>query len=118
MLETFPLLQHRLKNLGTQLSGGEQQMLAIARALMTTPDLPLLDEPSEGLAPLIVAEIERIVRPLQVENLSSLLVEQNLSFALGVADRVYALSKGQTVFEGTPTDLQAQVEVMHRYLGV
>jgi branched-chain amino acid transport system ATP-binding protein len=118
VLETFPSLQNRLKNLGSQLSGGEQQMLAIARALMTNPDLLLLDEPSEGLAPLIVAEIERIVRQLQAENLSILLVEQNLSFALGVADRVYVLNKGRTVFEGTPADLQAQEEIMRHYLGV
>ncbi len=117
-LETFPPLQARLKNLGSQLSGGEQQMLAIARALMTNPDLLLLDEPSEGLAPLIVTEIGRIIAQLRSERLSILLVEQNLSLALGITDRVYVMSKGRTVFEGTPSDLRAQQEIMHRYLGV
>jgi branched-chain amino acid transport system ATP-binding protein len=118
VLETFPTLQPRLRNLGSQLSGGEQQMLAIARALMTNPDLMLLDEPSEGLAPLIVAEIGRIVGQLREQGFSILLVEQNLSLALGVADRVYVMSKGRTVFEGTPAHLQGQAEIMQRYLGV
>lgn len=118
VLETFPALQARLKNLGSQLSGGEQQMLAIARALMTNPDLLLLDEPSEGLAPLIIAEIKRIIGHLREQGLSILLVEQNLSLALGVADRVYVMSKGRTVFEGTPADLQGQAEILQRYLGV
>lgn len=118
VLETFPALAHRLKNLGSQLSGGEQQMLAIARALMTNPELLLLDEPSEGLAPLIVAEIGRIVTELKGQGLSILLVEQNLGLALGIADRVYVMSKGQIVFEGEPAALQSQPELMHRYLGV
>ncbi len=118
VLATFPPLQARLKNLSAQLSGGEQQMLAIARALMTNPALLLLDEPSEGLAPLIVAEIGRIIGQLKQEGLSILLVEQNLSLALGVADQVYVMNKGQIVFEGTPAELRAQAEVMHRYLGV
>lgn len=118
VLETFPALAGRLKNLGSQLSGGEQQMLAIARALMTNPALLLLDEPSEGLAPLIVAEIGRIVAQIKAQGLSILLVEQNLNLALGVADRVYVMNKGQIVFEGAPAELRAQTEVMHRYLGV
>lgn len=118
VLETFPPLANRIKNLGSQLSGGEQQMLAIARSLMTNPDLLLLDEPSEGLAPLFVAEIGRIVKQLRAKGLSILLVEQNLSLALGVTDRVYVISKGQTVFEGTPTELREQPELMHQYLGV
>jgi branched-chain amino acid transport system ATP-binding protein len=118
VLELFPALANRLKNLGSQLSGGEQQMLAIARALMTNPDLLLLDEPSEGLAPLIVREIGRIIAQLRTDGLSILLVEQNLALALGVADRVYVMSKGHIVFAGTPAELRSQPEVMHRYLGV
>lgn len=118
VLATFPALAARLKNLGSQLSGGEQQMLAIGRALMTNPDLLLLDEPSEGLAPLIVAEIGRIIARLRESSLSILLVEQNLPLALDVTDRVYVLSKGATVYEGTPAELRAQEDVMHRYLGV
>ncbi len=118
VFETFPLLAARLKNLGSQLSGGEQQMLAIARALMTNPHLLLLDEPSEGLAPMIVAEIGRIIRQLGQAGLSILLVEQNLPLALEVADRVYVMSKGRIVFEGTPANLQEQSKVMRRYLGV
>ena len=118
VLVTFPALAARLKNLGSQLSGGEQQMLAIARALMTNPRLLLLDEPSEGLAPLLVAEIRRIIEQLRARRLSILLVEQNLVLALAVADRVYVMNKGQIVFEGTPVELHQQPEVLHRYLGV
>ncbi|MBM4425162.1 MAG: ABC transporter ATP-binding protein [Chloroflexi bacterium] len=118
VLTTFPPLAKRLKNLGSQLSGGEQQMLAVARALMLNPKLLLMDEPSEGLAPLIVAEIGRIVASLRDEGLSVLLVEQNLSLALSLANRVYVLSKGQIVHSGTPNDLQTNEEVKHRYIGV
>ncbi len=118
VLEIFPALSGRLKNCGSQLSGGEQQMLALARALMINPKILLLDEPSEGLAPLIVAEIGRIIGQLQKEGISILVVEQNLSLALGVADRVYVMNKGQIVFAGTPASLQAQEEIMHQYLGV
>ncbi len=118
VLATFPPLGNRLKNLGSQLSGGEQQMLAVARALMMNPKLLLMDEPSEGLAPLIVAEIGRITGALRDEGLSVLLVEQNLSLALHLANRVYVMNKGQIVYSGAPDELQANEEVKHRYLGV
>lgn len=118
VLATFPPLADRLQNLGSQLSGGEQQMLAIARTLMINPHLLLLDEPSEGLAPIIVAEIKRIIGQLRAEGLSILLVEQNLSLALELADRVYVMSKGRIVFEGAPSSLRQQPEVMQRFLGV
>ncbi len=118
VLTIFPPLGQRLKNLGSQLSGGEQQMLAVARALMMNPKLLLMDEPSEGLAPLIVAEIGRITGALRDEGLSVLLVEQNLSLALHLANRVYVMNKGQIVYSGTPDELQFNEEVKHRYLGV
>ena len=117
-LSLFPNLNERLNNYGRQLSGGEQQMLAIARALMTNPELLLLDEPSEGLAPLIVQEISRIVTELKTSGLSILLVEQNLSMALNIVDRVYVMSKGVIAYEGTPADLRAQTDLMDQLLGV
>ena len=114
----FPRLAERQAQAGGTLSGGEQQMLAIGRALLTNGRMLLLDEPSEGLAPLIVREIGRIVRALKDERLSILLVEQNYHLALEVADRVYVMNKGQIVYEGTPTSLGADEEVKRRYLGV
>ncbi len=114
----FPLLKERAKYKGNLLSGGEQQMLSIARALMTNPDLLLMDEPSEGLAPIIVQEIGRIIYQLKESGFSILLVEQNLPMALRVADYVYIMSKGTIVYEGTPEELRGNEEVKVKYLGV
>ena len=118
VLQLFPPLAARLNHLGGQLSGGEQQMLAIARALMTNPQLLLLDEPSEGLAPLVVTAIGQVIRELCQAGLSILLVEQNLKLAFDVANRVYVMSKGEMVFEGKPADLGQQPALLQRYLGV
>jgi branched-chain amino acid transport system ATP-binding protein len=116
--EYFPRLRERARQKAVTLSGGEQQMLAIGRALMTNPTLLLMDEPSEGLAPLLVREIGRIVGELKRERLSILLVEQNLAFALELAERVYVMNKGQIVFTGAPAALAADEAVKHQYLGV
>ncbi len=118
VLDLFPRLKERADQTGGTLSGGEQQMLAIGRALLTNGRMLLLDEPSEGLAPLIVREIGRVLQGLKGERLSILLVEQNYHLALQVADRVYVMSKGQIVYEGTPAGLQAAEDVKRRYLGV
>jgi branched-chain amino acid transport system ATP-binding protein len=114
----FPRLAQRALQPGGTLSGGEQQMLAIGRALMTNGRMLVLDEPSEGLAPIVVREIGRIVEGLKGERLSILLVEQNYHLALRVADRVYVMNKGQIVWEGTPAALEADEDVKRRYLGV
>ncbi|HEV8530648.1 MAG TPA: ABC transporter ATP-binding protein [Methylomirabilota bacterium] len=116
--DLFPWLRKREEQSGGTLSGGEQQMLAIGRALMTNGRMLVLDEPSEGLAPLIVREIGRVVQGLKGERLSILLVEQNYHLALRVADRVYVMSKGQIVWEGTPAGLEADEEIKRRFLGV
>ena len=118
VFELFPRLREREAQAGGTLSGGEQQMLAIARALLTNGRLLLLDEPSEGLAPLIVREIGATLQALKAQRLSLLLVEQNYHLALRVADRVYVMNKGQIVYEGTPAGLEADEEIKRRYLGV
>jgi branched-chain amino acid transport system ATP-binding protein len=118
VLERFPTLKERLGNKGRDLSGGEQQMLAIARALLTGPELLLLDEPSQGLAPLIVNAVMSTIRELKAERVSMLLVEQNAEMALQLADRVYVIDHGTVVFEGTPERLRADRQVTATYLGV
>jgi branched-chain amino acid transport system ATP-binding protein len=116
--ELFPILKERANCKGTLLSGGEQQMLTIARALMTNPSLLLMDEPSEGLAPILVQEVGRVIRQLKQSGFSMLLVEQNLTMALGIADYVYIISKGKIVYESTPNKLMKDEEVKIKYIGV
>ena len=116
--QLFPVLQARDRNRGFQLSGGEQQMLSIARALMLNPSLMLLDEPSEGLAPLIVREIIEVVRGLKHEGLAILLVEQNLHTALAVGDRHHVMNKGEICFTGTSSELENNEVVLRNYLSV
>ncbi|HTK90832.1 MAG TPA: ABC transporter ATP-binding protein [Verrucomicrobiae bacterium] len=118
MLERFPKLREVLDRKGRFLSGGEQQMLAIARALLTGPELLLLDEPSQGLAPLVVETVMGTIRELKRERVSMLLVEQNAEMALRLADRVYVIDHGTIVFEGTPDALRADHGVTATYLGV
>jgi branched-chain amino acid transport system ATP-binding protein len=118
VLELFPRLRERLRNRGNKLSGGEQQMLACGRALVGNPDILLMDEPSEGLAPLLVRELGRILGRLKTGGASILIVEQNLAFALRVADHVYLMSKGKIVHESRPDELLRNQEVKARYLGV
>jgi branched-chain amino acid transport system ATP-binding protein len=118
VLDLFPRLQERIRNRGNQLSGGEQQMLACGRALVGNPDILLMDEPSEGLAPLLVRELGRILGRLKAEGASILIVEQNLAFALRIADHVYLMSKGKIVHESSPAALLGNEEIKARYLGV
>ncbi len=114
----FPRLRERASNKGDEISGGEKQMLAIARALVQNTQLLLLDEPTEGLAPLIVREVEAIVREIKSKGMTILLVEQNFYSALSVADRCYVVDQGEIKFEGTPAELRANTEVLARYLHV
>ncbi|OAT72686.1 ABC transporter ATP-binding protein [Parageobacillus thermoglucosidasius] len=116
--ELFPVLKEREKNLGTQLSGGQQQMLAIGRALMTNPEFLLMDEPSEGLAPVIIDQVGEIVIKLKEAGLSILMVEQNIALACKAADEILIMNKGKIVWHGTPDQLMANEEIQHKYLGV
>jgi branched-chain amino acid transport system ATP-binding protein len=114
----FPIIQERQINRGNQLSGGERQMLAISRALISNPDLLLMDEPSEGLAPLIIQEVGRVIKKLKFQELSILLAEQNFAFALGIADQVYILHKGVVVFKGDSEELERNREIQDQYLAI
>jgi branched-chain amino acid transport system ATP-binding protein len=116
--ELFPILQERKKQKARTLSGGELQMLAIARAIMGTTRLLLMDEPSEGLAPLVLAQIGKTILELKQNKMTILLAEQNLQFALQVADYYYIIDNGTTVFSGSRNDLKANEEVQVGYLGV
>ena len=116
--EMFPRLKERRTSRGTDLSGGEQQMLAIARALVRDPEIILLDEPFEGLAPVIVRDLVAACRSLVAEGQTIVLVEQNLAATLALAHRVYVINNGHVVHEGPAAELKARPEVLQRYLGV
>lgn len=118
LLKVFPRLGERWNNRAGKLSGGEQQMLATARALLGNPHLLLLDEPTEGLSPLLVRDLGNVIQQLKAEGLSILLVEQNLAFAVGLADYAYVMSKGRIVHQGPAHQLWQNPEVKGRYLGV
>jgi branched-chain amino acid transport system ATP-binding protein len=114
----FPHLAGRERNLGSQLSGGEQQMLAIGRALMTNPRLLILDEATEGLAPLVCVEIYRAIESLKASGLSILIIDKDLRALTRIADRHYVIEKGRVVWSGASSELAGNREMQHRYLGV
>jgi len=118
MIALFPNLAERLEQTANKLSGGEQQMLAAGRALVGNPDLLLMDEPTEGLAPLMVRELGRLIAALKDGGTSILLVEQQLAFVLCHADRIYIVSKGQVVHHCRPAELAENRETKSRFLGV
>ncbi len=114
----FPRLKERLKQPGNTLSGGEQQMLAIARCLMMRPKLIILDEPTEGVMPLLVSQIRREIHRINQSGVSILLVEQNVETALRLCPRVFLMEKGAVVYSGTSHELKSQTSIVHRYLGL
>lgn len=114
----FPVLKTRAKQKGNLLSGGEQQMASIARALLTNPDFLLMDEPSEGLAPLVIREIGNVLSELKTEGLSMFLVEQNVPLAMSVSDYAYVLSNGQIVYHSSSEELAGNQDLLAKYIGV
>jgi branched-chain amino acid transport system ATP-binding protein len=118
VLETFPRLRERLSLGGQQLSGGEQQMLTIGRALMTNPNLLILDEATEGLAPLIAQEIWRIIRAVRGTGIAAIIVDKNYAAVSAITDRNVVLVKGRIVFEGTGHELRERPELLHQHLGI
>jgi branched-chain amino acid transport system ATP-binding protein len=117
VFKLFPRLGERKTQLGRQLSGGEQEMLSIARPLLLNPRIMLLDEPSQGLAPLVVQEVMQVVRAMRDEGLSVLLVEQNVPLSLGIADRAYILDDGKVAYAGTAADLAANHDLVEKLAG-
>jgi branched-chain amino acid transport system ATP-binding protein len=115
---TFPILHERGRAVGTTLSGGEQQMLAIARALVRDPKIILLDEPFEGLAPVIVRDLVKACRDLADAGQTIILVEQNLAATLTLASRIYIINNGHIAHEGPAQEIKARPEILHRHLGV
>ncbi len=118
VLAQFPQLAERIHHPGGSLSGGEQQMLAVGRALMANPDLILMDEPSEGLSPKLVQQVEGIMKGMREHGHAVLLVEQNFALAMAVADYIHVVSAGRFVFQGTPAELERAPEVLDQHLGV
>jgi branched-chain amino acid transport system ATP-binding protein len=118
VLREFPQLAERIDHPGGALSGGEQQMVAVGRALMANPDLILMDEPSEGLAPRLVQQVEQIMKSVREHGHAILLVEQNFALAMAVADDVHVVSSGRFVFRGTPAQLAGEAEILDQHLGV
>ena len=116
--DVFPRLRERRTQRSETLSGGEQQMLVTARALVSNPGLILLDEPTEGLSPRLVKELQGVLRTLHDDGVTLLIVEQRISFALALADRIYLMDKGKVALETTPDQLRGDTELRHRYLGV
>ena len=118
VLETFPRLSERLSLGGQQLSGGEQQMLTIGRALLTNPNVLILDEATEGLAPLIAREIWHIIRVVRTTGIATIIVDKNYTAVLAITDRNVILAKGRVVFEGTGSELRERPEFLRQHLGV